>query len=117
MAAPVQGVEKAELRLVQSASMYLSGQLIKEAGIGSNIEGIPADSDFYKPLIVAGRWIQPGDGRMVVLTRDTAKKNHILVGDLVTLDLGELGKDQWQVIGLYEPVFVGGFTSDTIYAP
>jgi putative ABC transport system permease protein len=28
-----------------------------------------------------------------------------------------LGKDQWQVVGLYEPVFVGGFASDTIYAP
>lgn len=117
MAALIPGVEKSELRLVQAASMFVSGQLIKEAGIGTNIEGIPADSDFYKPLIVAGRWILRGDGRAVVLTRDTAQKNHIRVGDMVTLDLGELGKDQWQVIGLYEPVFVGAFTSDTIYAP
>lgn len=117
LAAPMQGVEKSELHLVQSASMFVSGQLVKEAGIGTNIEGIPANSDFYKPLIVAGRWIKPGDGRAVVLTRDTANKNHIQVGDIVTLDLGELGEDQWQVVGLYEPVFVGGFTSDTIYAP
>jgi putative ABC transport system permease protein len=117
LAAPMQGVEKSELRLVQSASMYLSGQLIKEAGIGTNIEGIPAESDFFKPLIVAGRWILPGDGRVVVLTRETAQKNYIKVGDIVTLNLGELGKDQWQVIGIYEPVFVGGFSSDTIYAP
>jgi putative ABC transport system permease protein len=117
LAAPVNGVEHSELHLVQSASMFVAGQLIKEAGIGTNIEGIPADSDFYKPLIVAGRWIMPGDGRAIVLTRDTAQKNHIQVGDIVTLNLGELGKDQWQVIGLYEPVFVGGFTSDTIYAP
>jgi len=28
-----------------------------------------------------------------------------------------MGKDKWQVIGFYEPVFVGGFNSDTIYAP
>jgi putative ABC transport system permease protein len=117
MADSIAGVQQSELRLVQSASMFVSGQLIKEAGIGTNIEGIPADSDFYKPLIVAGRWILPGDGRTVVLTRDTAQKNHIQVGDIVTLDLGELGKDQWQVIGLYDPIFVGGFTSDTIYAP
>jgi putative ABC transport system permease protein len=117
MANTLDGVQQSELRLVQSASMFVSGQLIKEAGIGTNIEGIPADSDFFEPLMVAGRWIVPGDGRAIVLTRDTAQKNHIKVGDIVTLDLGELGKDQWVVIGLYEPVFVSGFTSDTIYAP
>ena len=33
------------------------------------------------------------------------------------LDIGVWGKDKWQVVGLYEPVFVGGFASDTIYAP
>jgi putative ABC transport system permease protein len=39
------------------------------------------------------------------------------VGETVTLDLGDLGKDQWQVVGLYDPIFAGGFSSDTIYAP
>lgn len=117
MAQAVDGVDKAELRLVQPASMFAEGQLVKEAGIGTYIRGIPTDSDFYKPLIVAGRWLEPGDGRAVVLTRDTAQKNNIQVGDWVTLDLGEMGKDKWQVIGIYEPVFVGGFNSDTIYAP
>jgi len=117
MAQSVSGVEKAELRLVQPASMFVAGQLVKEAGIGTYIRGIPADSDFYKPLMVAGRWLESGDGRVVVLSRDTAEKNHIQLGDLVTLDLGEMGKDKWQVIGLYEPVFVGGFNSDTIFAP
>jgi putative ABC transport system permease protein len=115
--APFSGVAKFELHLMQSASMFASGQLVKEAGIGTSIEGVPAGSDFYKPLIVAGRWIMPGDGRAVVLTRDAAKKNHIQVGDVVTLDLGELGKDQWQVVGLYDPIFAGGFSTDTIYAP
>jgi putative ABC transport system permease protein len=117
LAAAEPGVKKVELHLVQAASMFVSGQLVKEAGIGTNIEGIPAGSDFYKPLIVAGRWVSPGDGRAIVITRDTAQKNHILVGDTVTLDLGELGKDTWQVIGFYDPVFAGGFSSDTIYAP
>jgi putative ABC transport system permease protein len=117
LAYSVDGVERSELHLVQAASMFVSGQLVKEAGIGTNIEGIPMGSDFYQPLMVTGRWFVPGDGRVVVLTRDTAEKNHIRVGDTVTLDLGDLGKDEWRVIGLYEPVFVGGFTSDTIYAP
>ena len=113
----VPGVEQVELQLVQAASMFKEGQLVKEAGIGTNIRSIPEGSDFYKPLIVAGRWFAPKDGRAIVISRDTAEKNNIQIGDIVTLDLGELGKDKWQVIGFYEPVFVGGFVSDSIYAP
>jgi len=117
VAKSVPGVEQIELQLVQSASMYVSGQLVKEAGIGANIKGVPDGSDFFKPLIVAGRWLAPGDGRAVVLSRDTAEKNKIRVGDIVTLDLGTLGKDKWQVVGLYEPVFVGNFVVASMYAP
>jgi putative ABC transport system permease protein len=113
----VSGVEDMELHLVQAASLYKEGQLVKEAGIGSSIEGIPPGSDFYTPLIVGGRWLMPGDGRAIVVKRQVAEDNHILVGDMVTLDLGDLGKNKWQVIGLYDPVFTGGFSSDTIYAP
>jgi putative ABC transport system permease protein len=113
----VEGVEDIELQLVPSASMYASGQLIKEAGIGTYVKGIPEGSDFFKPLIVSGRWITAGEGRVVVLSRETARKNKIQVGDMVTLDLGTMGRDEWQVIGLYEPVFVGNFVIDTIYAP
>lgn len=117
MAASIPGVEKTELHLVQSASMFLKGELVKDAGIGTSIEGIPTGSDFFKPLIVAGRWIQPGDGKALVITRDSAEKNNIRLGDIVTLDLAELGNDQWQVVGIYDPVFVSGFSADTIYAP
>lgn len=117
LAESVPGVEKAETRFVVPANIFVSGQLVKEAGVGSTLRGIPSNSDFFKPLMVDGRWLAPGDGRAIVLTRDTAEKNHIKVGDIVTLDLGVMGKDKWQVVGLYEPVFVGGFNSDTIYAP
>ena len=113
----IPGVEQVELRFIQGASMYVEGQLVKEAGIGANIKGIPENSDFFKPLIVAGRWLASGDGPAVVISRDTAKKNNIHVGDTVTLNLGEMGKDEWLVIGLYEPVFVGTYNIDTIYAP
>lgn len=117
LAQSVPGVEQVELQFVQPASMFAEGQLVKEAGVGTNIKGVPEGSDFFTPLIVAGRWFAPGDGPAVVISRDTAKKNKIQVGDTVTLDLGEMGEDTWQVIGLYEPVFVGGFVSDSIYAP
>ena len=46
-----------------------------------------------------------------------SEKNHILVGDNVTLDLGQGAKYEWRVVGLYDPVFAGAFSSDTIYAP
>jgi putative ABC transport system permease protein len=118
LAATVPGVDKAELRLVQSATLFTEGQLVKEAGIGSSLQGIPTDSDFSYPLIVAGRWFKPGEnGRAVVITRQMAEDNNIQVGEKITLDLGELGKDKWLVIGLYDPVFVGGFNQDTLFAP
>lgn len=113
----VPGLEQMELHQVQSASLLVEGQLVKEAGIGTSIEGMPAGSDFYTPLIVDGRWLEPGDGRVVVLKRQVAEDNHVRVGDIVTLDLGDLGDDQWQVVGLYDPIFAGGFSSDAIYAP
>jgi putative ABC transport system permease protein len=113
----IPGVEQVELRLIQGASMYVEGQLVKDAGIGTNVKGIPESSDFFKPLIVAGRWLAPDDGPAIVISQDTAKKNNVRVGDTVTLDLGEMGEDKWIVVGLYEPVFVGGFSVDTIYAP
>ena len=117
LAQSVPGVDQAQIRFVQQASMFVAGQLVKEAGVSTYISGIPSGSDFYHPLMVAGRWFQPGDGRVIVIARETSEKNHIQVGDTVTLDLGVMGKAEWLVVGLYEPVFVGGFASDTIYAP
>ncbi len=61
--------------------------------------------------------MQPGEGRAIVISHDTADKNHIHVGDTVTLDLAELGKKDWTVIGIYQLVFSGAFDTDTIYAP
>jgi len=118
LAQTVAGVEKVELHFVQSASMFVAGQLAKDAGVGISIEGIPSGSDFYSPLIVAGRWFAPNEGRAIVVNRDTAEKNNVHIGDVVTLDLGVLGKDKWKVVGLYDPVFVSTLlTGDTIYAP
>jgi putative ABC transport system permease protein len=117
LAESTEGVEKAEIRIIQQAGMYVEGELLKEAGLSTTIWGIPSGSDFFAPLIVAGRWLDPEDGRAVVISRETAEKNNIHPGDPVMLDLGVWGTDQWQVVGLYEPVFVGGFASDTIYAP
>jgi len=117
MAEAVEGVEKAEVWFSKSASILKEGQRTKEAGLGAELVGMPAGSDFYRPLVVAGRWLQPGDGRVVVMNQETAEENGITLGDAITLDLGDLGKDDWQVIGMYRVIFGGNFSSDTLYAP
>ena len=117
LAEAVEGVDKAEVRFEQPASLFVEGQLVKAAGVGTTIRGLPPESDFFKPLMVAGRWLVPGDGRAIVIARETAEKNNIKAGDTIILDIGASGRDKWQVVGLYEPVFVGGFAADTLYAP
>jgi putative ABC transport system permease protein len=84
--------------------------------------GVPVRGSMYQPLIVAGRWLEPGDdddkNRVIVMNRKTADDNHIKVGDTLTLDLGALGQDRWRVIGLYQAIYGGDLnTRDSIYAP
>jgi putative ABC transport system permease protein len=117
MAQSLEGVEKAEVWFSQSASILREGQRTKEAGLGAEINGVPIGSEMYEPLIVAGRWLQPGDDRVIVMGKETADDNQIKLGDVVTLDLGELGDDDWQVVGFYQVIFGGGFATDSIYAP
>jgi putative ABC transport system permease protein len=117
MAQSIAGVEKAELWFTSPASILKEGQRAKEAGLGAQINGVPADSDVYRPLMVAGRWLQPGDDKVVVMGKDSADDNNINLGDTITLDLGKYGTDDWQVVGFYQLIFGGGFSSDDLYAP
>jgi len=117
IAESVEGVDKAMVVNSYPATILKEGQRVREAGLGATIKGFPASNNFYRPLIVAGRWIEPGDGRVIVINRETAERNDIKLGETVTVNLGELGKDTWQVIGLYQLVFGGGFSTDDIYAP
>lgn len=118
VAESIPGVEKVELDYGQQAALFLEGQQVKDAGLSTNIRGIRAGSDIYEPMMVAGRWLSAQDtGRVLVIPRQTAEDYSINLGDLITLDLGVYGKEEWQVIGLYEPVFVGGFASPNLYAP
>jgi putative ABC transport system permease protein len=110
-------VEKAEVWFSHSATILREGQKLKEAGLGTDLVGIPTGSDMYQPLIVAGRWLEPGDGRVVVIGQQTATDNNIRLGDTITLDLAELGDHEWQVVGFYQVIFGGSLSSDTAYAP
>jgi putative ABC transport system permease protein len=116
LAETVDGVERVEVRFDQPAALLRAGQRTREAGTGARLIGIDPDSGFYKPLIVAGRWLVPGDGLAIVMNEETAEDNDISLGETVTLDLGELGDDQWRVIGFYRVLTIGQ-TPDLIYAP
>jgi hypothetical protein len=74
-------VAGAELWYVAPAAILKEGQRLKEAGVGAQVVGVPADSTYYKPLIVAGRWFEPGDGRVLVISKDTADDNNLKVGE------------------------------------
>ncbi|MCB0155713.1 MAG: ABC transporter permease [Anaerolineae bacterium] len=121
MAGSVPGITNDELWYVAPAAILKEGQRLKEAGVGAQIVGIPAGSDYYRPLILNGRWMGPGDAtsdsRVIVISKDMADDNHLAVGDTVTLNLFELGHKEWQVIGIFQTVFSGGFDSTPIYAP
>lgn len=87
----IPGVADAELWYEARGAILKQGPRLKEAGSGTAMIGIPAqDSTFYKPLMIAGRWFQPGDGRVIVISKETADDNHLKLGDAVTLNLSGL---------------------------
>jgi hypothetical protein len=84
--------------LAAPATILKEGQKSLDAGLGSQLQGVPVDEPLYIPKIIEGRWLQPGDGRVIVMNQETAEDENIRVGDMVTLDLGDLGEDVWQVV-------------------
>ena len=113
----IPGTEASEVWFVAPVAILKEGQRIRDAGVGAQLIGIPVDSGMYRPLIVKGRWLQPGDDRAVVISLDTAEDNNIRVGDTITLNTFDLGESDWQVAGVFKVIFGGGFESEPIYAP
>ncbi len=65
-----------------------------------SIVGLPADSATVDPLMLSGRWLQPGDSQQVVVNEDLLQQEpDIAVGSSITLKVGE--KEQtYQVVGI-----------------
>ncbi len=117
VAKSLDGVEEADVWFVQAASILKEGQRAKEAGIGAFLTAIPVEHGMFAPSIAAGRWLKRGDGQVIVISETAANDNNIYVGDTVTVNLGKMGKDDWQVVGIFQTVLGGGFDVDPIYAP
>lgn len=119
LARSVQQTDQAEIWYSRNATILRAGERLQDsAGLGAQLIGIPAGTNMYTPLITEGRWLQPGETeRVIVINQDTADKNNIQVGNLISLDLGELGADTWEVVGTYRTVYSSGFVVEPIYAP
>jgi putative ABC transport system permease protein len=114
----VGGIQVVEMWLSRNATILRAGERLQDsAGLGAQLIGIPSDTTMYRPIITAGRWLQPGDDRQIVISAETANLNDIAVGDTITLDLGELGSAAWEVIGEYRVIYGTGFLVEPIYAP
>jgi putative ABC transport system permease protein len=113
----VPGVEQATMWYSHSAAVLRAGQRTRDAGSASQLVGVPVENAMYRPIILSGRWLQPGDGNTVVISKELAEDNHIAVGEIITLDLDTLGSDEWKVAGVYQFVFRKVGEPDPLYAP
>ena len=113
------GVLEAEPWYSVSGTVMREGEEVQDTGgLGAELFGMPAGSTYYQPLIVAGRWLSADDtGRVAVVSRETAEFNDLAVGDTITVDLGDLGAADFEVIGLYQAISPDVFSTDSIYAP
>lgn len=107
----VEGVERVE------GWQFVSGELLDENGHvfeNLNIFAPPADSQLIQPMLVKGRWIEPGDVRKFAVSEAAYKYYPDLTpGDLLKVNV--LGKEEtWEVVGIFKFVDREGLLA---YAP
>ncbi|WP_374686509.1 ABC transporter permease [Promineifilum sp.] len=113
------GVVEAEAWYSVNGVVLRQGEEMEDTGgLGAELFGVPSGSTMYQPLITAGRWLSPEDqGRVAVISRDTAEFNDLSVGDVITVNLADLGQADFEVIGTYQAISPDVFSTDPVYAP
>jgi putative ABC transport system permease protein len=113
------GIVEAEAWYSVNGTALRQGEEMEDTGgLGAELFGVPSGSTMYRPLITGGRWLSPEDrGRVAVISRDTAEFNNLGIGDVITVDLGDLGQADFEVIGTYQAISPDVFSTDPIYAP
>jgi putative ABC transport system permease protein len=99
--------------------MFARTELIKEDGsIGESVSLLapPADSPLIQPILVDGRWIEPGDRNAIALS-ELFKETFpdLKVGDTLRLRVNDKETD-WKVVGFFQLAGkVSGFSAYTSY--
>jgi putative ABC transport system permease protein len=60
---------------------------------------LPPGSALFRPRVVGGRWLHPGDDRAIVMSSKIAADERIQVGDKIVLTFNER-ESVWMVVGL-----------------
>lgn len=114
----VAGVQSSEMWYSRNATILREGEKLQDsAGLGAQLIGVPSDTTMYQPIIMAGRWLEGSDQQEIVISQETAESNQLNVGDTVTIDLGNLGSENFQIVGLYRVIYGSGYVVEPIYAP
>lgn len=84
-----------------------------EAGTQIAFVAPPSDSTLIDPVIIAGRWLEPGDENAVVIGNHLIIKfPDLKVGDWLTVEMD--GKQtKWQIVGIY--TIVGNVNPPLLY--
>jgi putative ABC transport system permease protein len=91
----VPGVARAEVALRRGAELSLGGDEQRQVGMW----GVPLESRTFRPRIVEGRNLLPGDGRAILLNQKIAADEGFQVGDEITLSIDN-EESTWTVVGL-----------------
>ncbi|PPD02731.1 MAG: hypothetical protein CTY29_12090 [Methylobacter sp.] len=111
--------QKAEFWLRKPVEINKDGVPLQQKGsLGLQMLALPEDGRLYRPLIEAGRWLEPADAGQAVLvvSADTAALNDLTVGDSVDVKLGKELKP-WRIIGTYRWLAGNNFSIEPVYAP
>jgi putative ABC transport system permease protein len=92
------GVTGVESWIVRGASLKRPDGTENEA---LRVMGVPADSTFITPRVVAGRWLVPGDEDVVVVNTDVATDESLAVGDTRSVTVRGVER-QWRVVGIVQ---------------
>ena len=97
--------EAAQLDGITGVETWLESQASLKRSDGSENQdlyalGIPSETDFITPVIVAGRWLEPAADNELVINTDVLKDEpYLAVGDTITLTTRGAEKD-WKIVGV-----------------
>jgi putative ABC transport system permease protein len=119
VAEDIPGVAEAEPWFSVTGTVLRGGERVQDTGgLGAELYGVPIGSRLYEPYIVNGRWLYPDEtDNVAVISQETLEFNDLAIGDTITIDLGEIGSSDWEIVGTYEAITPDPITTDPIYAP